>query len=266
MSPEQIRGRTAKALFLAAVQLPPEERDVFLRPTEERDPALAAEVRELLQYDEGTDDFLDRPILSSLDIELPAPAPGLAEGTLLAGRYRVDGPLGSGASTDVYLGRDELLMGKNVAVKLLRRASTSGSAFFREMEALARINHPGVMQVLDLGETGDGNAFLVTQFTPGRTLRSVLALQALPHDRVLRLIRQVGQALSAAHAQGVWHLDLKPDNILVVDFGTPDERIRIIDFGLAGIADLPTRPVVGGSPAYVAPEQVTGDASAAADQ
>jgi Tol biopolymer transport system component len=266
MTPEQVRGKTAKALFLAAVQMPPEQREDFLRPTAERDPELAAEVRELLRFDEGEDELLDGSILNALELEPePAPAPVLPQGTLLAGRYRVDGPLGSGASSNVYLGRDELLMGKNVAIKLLR-SPAGGSLFIREMEALARINHPGIMQILDLGETEDRNSFLVTEYAPGRTLRSVLLLQALPHDRVARLVRQIGQALSSAHAQGVWHLDLKPENILVVDFGAPEERIRIIDFGLAGLADAPGRPVPGGSPAYMAPEQVTGRGGALADQ
>ncbi|MEZ5355255.1 MAG: protein kinase [Bryobacteraceae bacterium] len=265
MTPEQVRGKTAKALFLAAVQLPPEEREAFLQPTAERDPDLAREVRELLSYDEGSDDILDQSILASLEIEAEPERLELPEGTLLAGRYRIEGPLGSGASSDVYRGRDELLAGKKVAVKLLRHQA-GGAAFFREMEALARINNPGIMQVLDLGDTGDGHSFLVTEFTPGRTLRSVLSLQALPHDRVLRLVRQVGLALSAAHAQGVSHLDLKPENILVVDFGSPEERIRIIDFGLAGIVDAPRRGAVGGSPAYMAPEQAGGQGGPAADQ
>ncbi|MEZ5404287.1 MAG: protein kinase [Bryobacteraceae bacterium] len=266
MSPEQVRGKSAKALFLAAVKLPPEEREAFLKPTADRDPDLAREVRELLSFDEGSDDLLDRPILESLEIEIEPPAPRLEEGELLAGRYRVDGPLGSGASSDVYLGHDELLMGKKVAIKLLRR-QTGGSLFVREMEALARINHPGVMQVLDLGETAERHAFLVTEYTPGRTLRSVLSLQALPLGRTVRLVQQVGQALAAAHVQGVAHLDLKPENILVVDLGTGEERVRIIDFGLAAIRDSIARPgTPGGSPPYMAPEQAAGLTSAASDQ
>ena len=106
--------------------------------------------------------------------------------------------------------------------------------FLQEMEALSRIDHPGVVGVLDTGLTAEHKQFLVMQYIEGRTLRSAIEPGGMNHARAAGLIRQIAQALGAAHDKGVWHRDLKPENIMVQCLGG-EEHAKLIDFGIAGI-------------------------------
>jgi hypothetical protein len=106
------------------------------------------------------------------------------------------------------------------------------------------------------------------QYIEGRTLRSLLIPEGLPFDRVANIVRQIGQALGAAHEKRIWHRDLKPDNIMLQTLPGGDEHVRLIDFGIATIADLATNVTytrVAGSLPYMAPEQVCGHPSASTD-
>src|ERR1700687_202905 len=134
-------------------------------------------------------------------------------GTQLKGRYLIERELGSGGFGTVFLARDTQLHNKAVVVKILRDLRDDGWArkkFVAECEALARINHPGVVQVLDDGETTDHQPFLVMQFVDGATLRSAIGASGMDLGRVGRIVEQIGQALTAAHEHGVVHRDLKP--------------------------------------------------------
>ena len=139
--------------------------------------------------------------------------------------------------------------------------------FLQEMEALARIDHPGVVGVHDTGVTPDGNQFLVMQYVEGTTLRHAIQPGGMDPKRAASIIRQIGQALTAAHEKGVWHRDLKPENVMLQSLGG-EEHVKLIDFGIAGIQNSKFRgqeSKVAGSLSYMSPEQYAGQASSASD-
>ena len=195
-------------------------------------------------------------------------------GAKVKDRYRIVKELGRGSFGVVYLARDEQLHSRPVVVKILLEQSSARSAwiarkFREEREALARLDHPGVVGVLDCGEMPDGKPFLVMQFVDGVTLRSVLADQPMAFERAARIVRQISQALTAAHDRGIYHRDLKPENIMLQDLGHGEELIKIIDFGVAVVkeshAAATEQTGVAGSGPYMAPEQLLGQPSAASD-
>ncbi len=195
-------------------------------------------------------------------------------GSLLKDRYQVEKELGRGGFGVVYLARDQQLLGKAVVIKVLTDDLAADpwplKKFRQEIEAMARIDHPGVVGALDTGETGDGKPFLVMQFVEGVTLRGEIGSNGMDLARAAGLIRQIGQALNAAHAAGVWHRDLKPENIMVQKPGDGEEYVKLIDFGIAAIkdsrfAEQSQTTKVAGSYAYMSPEQFAGNPCAQSD-
>ncbi|MEZ5400178.1 MAG: protein kinase [Bryobacteraceae bacterium] len=190
---------------------------------------------------------------------------------LLKERYEVERELGRGGMSVVFLARDKMLHDKRVVIKVLLEEASQDEwvrrKFHQEMEALARIDHPGVVGVLDTGRTPTGKDFLVMQYVLGANLRTLLPPTGMDFKRAANLIRQTGAALDAAHAAGVLHRDVKPENIMVRQIGG-DEHVTLIDFGIAGIANSVLGPAVtkiAGSTAYMAPEQFAGEPSRASD-
>lgn len=189
---------------------------------------------------------------------------------LLAGRYRLDKRLGAGGFGEVYLARDEQLLAKLVVVKILKNPDNDPwfvKKFSQEKEALARIRHHGVVEIVGDGVTPDGKPFLVMQYVEGMPLRQAIQPGGMPLARVAGIVRQIGQALSASHQSGVCHRDLKPENIMLQALDG-EEHVVLIDFGIAGITDSRFRGAttkIAGSMAYMAPEQFEGKASAASD-
>jgi serine/threonine protein kinase len=194
-------------------------------------------------------------------------------GSLLNHRYLIVRELSSGGFGKVFLAQDQQLHNRPVVVKIqLDRAIDDPwfeKKFSEELRALALIDHPGVVGALDSARTPDGRPFLVMQYIEGQPLRSAITAEGLPLDRAANIVRQIGQALGAAHEKGIWHRDLKPENIMLQVLPGGDERVRLIDFGLATIAGLAakhqTATRVSGSPGYMAPEQFSGQPSAATD-
>jgi eukaryotic-like serine/threonine-protein kinase len=202
----------------------------------------------------------------------------LTQGTVVAGRYLVVAPLGAGGMGEVYRARDERL-GRDVALKVLPAQALGNDAararLIREARSAAQIEHPGIVHVYDVDETGDGGAFLVMELVQGKTLGQLLHEGALSLADRRRAIVEAARALAFAHGRGFMHRDVKPDNVMVRE----DGRAVVLDFGLAKLAfaaagaappDAATITQEGvfiGTPAYVAPEQARGDAvDARADQ
>ena len=195
---------------------------------------------------------------------------------LLKNRYLVDKELGRGGFGIVYLAHDQQLMNKPVVIKVLTDDLASDpwplKKFKQEIEALARIDHPGVVGALDTGDTPEGKPFLVMQFVEGVNLRTQIQAEGMNLERAAGLVRQIGKALSAAHDCGVWHRDLKPENIMLQKPATDEEHVKLIDFGIAAIKDSQfsgntqqNTTKVAGSFAYMAPEQFAGNPCAQSD-
>src|SRR5688572_17398800 len=156
-------------------------------------------------------------------------------------RYLIDRELGRGGVGIVYLARDQQLLSKPVVIKVLQDETNPDpylqKKFKQEIEALARIDHPGVVGVLDVGETPDGKPFLVMQFVEGVNLRSEITSGGMDFRRTAHILHQVSKALAAAHDKGIYHRDLKPENIMVQRSGKAEEYVKLIDFGVAAVVD-----------------------------
>ncbi len=199
----------------------------------------------------------------------------LGPGTTVNGRYRIERELGRGGIGVVYLARDQRLHDMPVVIKCLLDDSTQNAwlsrKFLQEAEALTRIHHPGVVRVIDRDRTADGRSFFVMEFVKGASLRSAIRPAGLDLAFAAAIVREVGQALSAAHQEGVLHRDLKPENIMLETLSTGAQHAKLIDFGIAKVQDSQESAstelgTLAGSLLYMAPEQLLGaPASVASD-
>ena len=189
-------------------------------------------------------------------------------GLRVGGRYLLTELVATGGMGEVWRAEDAVL-GRVVAVKLLRREYAADDAFLGRFRAEARhaasLSHPGIAQVFDYGED-EGTAYLVMELVPGEPLSARLQREtALPAAVAVPLLQQAAGALDAAHATGLVHRDVKPGNLLI----TPDERVKITDFGIARAGDqapLTRTGEVMGTAQYLSPEQAMGrQASPASD-
>ncbi len=196
----------------------------------------------------------------------------LSHDGLIAGRYHLVAPVGSGGTATVYRGLD-ILLDREVAVKKLTLTPTADAGMhteavertFREARAAARIRHPGVAAIYDV-VSGEDSPYIVMQLIKGRPLAELIAEQGpLPPHRVADIGRQLLAALAAGHVVGVLHRDLRPGNVMI----TPDGQAVLTDFGIAGTAGDPSITRTGfvlGAPGYMAPERANGmPATPAAD-
>lgn len=185
--------------------------------------------------------------------------------TTLGGRYDLTERIAIGGMGEVWKARDKVL-GRIVAVKILKEEYTGDPGFLERFRAEARhtalLNHPGVANVFDYGEE-DGSAYLVMELVPGEPLSAIIEKERkLDSDRILNFMAQTARALAAAHAQGLVHRDVKPGNLII----TPDDRVKVTDFGIARLADqvpLTATGQVMGTAQYLAPEQATGQQATA---
>jgi serine/threonine-protein kinase len=177
---------------------------------------------------------------------------------LLADRYRIVALVGRGGMGEVYRAED-LKLDQDVALKFLpEKLVQDGAAlarFHREVRIAREISHPNVCRVFDIGEA-NGVPFISMEYVDGQDLSTLLRrIGRLPQDKAVDIARQLCAGIAAAHDHGVLHRDLKPANVMLDDRG----KVRIMDFGLAGIAsDIQGLEISSGTPAYMAPEQLSG--------
>ena len=187
-------------------------------------------------------------------------------GITLGGRFQLTTRIAIGGMGEVWKAKD-LILGRIVAIKVLKEEYTGDPGFLQRFRAEARhtalLNHVGIANVFDYGEE-EGSAYLVMELVPGQPLSSIIEHeQVLSPDRTLSMIAQTARALAVAHAQGLVHRDIKPGNLLI----TPDGRVKVTDFGIARLADqvpLTQTGQVMGTAQYLAPEQATGQTATGA--
>lgn len=184
---------------------------------------------------------------------------------VIAGRYRLESRIGEGGMGIVYRAR-HVLIDRVVAVKLIRpdlRGETHLRAWMlREARAANRVDHAHIIDIHDIGETDEGELYLVMEYLIGTPLSSEVARGPMPIQRGVDIIEQMGAALARAHDLGVVHRDLKSDNILLTARGGRRDFVKILDFGLAALAHDPRlapKGAVFGTPEYMSPEQARGE-------
>ncbi len=227
----------------------------------------------------STDDDLDDPWLQSLAAAPPIALgePRLPPDTIVAQSYRIHRELGAGGMSVVYEATDQVLS-RRIALKVHEIGSSDRAArIWREARAMARLAHPNVVTVHEVGVEGS-RGYIAMELVEGTNARAWVEQQPRRWDEIVAVYRQAGQGLAAAHDAGIVHRDFKPDNVLVGG----DGRVRVADFGLAldpGVLSLPTisdtprlesltlTGATAGTPEYMAPEQARGEpADARSDQ
>jgi serine/threonine-protein kinase len=217
---------------------------------------------------------------AATSVSAPAPAADPQEarfdpliGTVLADRYEVVRRIGEGGMGAVYEARHTVI-GKRVAVKVLLEKFLAKSDFvarlLQEARLASSIGHEHIVDVTDFGTTSDGRSFVVMEFLDGESLAELAMREApLPIERSLGIARQVASALGAAHAKGIFHRDVKPENIYLVRRGDAD-FVKVVDFGISKAVKpggdeggegyrLTHTGLLLGTPLYMSPEQARGE-------
>jgi eukaryotic-like serine/threonine-protein kinase len=212
-----------------------------------------------------------RPVsgLPSLPSAPPEPPDQLlAPGTVLGERYRIEEVIGQGGMGTVYRAQ-HLTLGKTFAVKVLKTLHTTRpdfvARFQREAVSAGQIHHPGIVDVFDFGRAVEGSFYCVMEYLSGETLAERLSRQgALPVGEAIRIGRDMALALAAAHTQGIFHRDIKPENVLLVPQPGAPDAVKIVDFGIARLAETARdsretgEGMIFGTPQYMSPEQASG--------
>ncbi len=276
MTPE--RWREIERLYQLGQKREPGEREAFLRDACAGDEALRKEVAALLADQSRIDRFIESPAMN-VAAKVLAQDQAKARATLEAGQtiahYRVVEEIGHGGMGVVYRAEDTKLK-RTVALKCLPPAFAADperlARFEREARMLASLNHPNIAAIHGLEEAG-GKRFLVLELVEGETLAQRIAKGPLPVEEALEICRQIAEGVAAAHEKGIVHRDLKPANVNI----TPEEKVKVLDYGLAKalasethpvdpahsptITDAETHPgVILGTAAYMSPEQAKGKA------
>ncbi|MEO8699062.1 MAG: serine/threonine-protein kinase [Kofleriaceae bacterium] len=206
----------------------------------------------------------------------PAPAPtptrknpakgyALGPGTTL-GEYRIEKRIGQGGMGEVFSAVHPMI-GKRAAIKILKQELCADpfnvERFVDEARIVNQIGHPNIVDVFAFGEMPDGRSYFVMEWLKGESLRSRMARAPITLDELCVIVRQLARALEAAHAQGVIHRDLKPDNIYLVE-SEDHPTVKLLDFGIAKLArndhriERTATGAMVGTPQYIAPEQAKG--------
>jgi len=265
------RWRDVERLYHQALDHAEGERGAFLLDVCAGDEALRQAVEALLFAHQESEAFLETPAFELAARALAEAAPA-REGEVnllahlhsaLADRYAIERELGRGGMATVYLARDPK-HDRPVALKVLRpelAGVLGGERFLREISLTAQLQHPHILTLIDSGEA-DGFLYYVMPYVEGESLRQRLEREGqLPLDEALRITRAIASALDFAHGHGVIHRDIKPENIMLHE-GEP----MVADFGIAlavstaGQKRLTETGMSLGTPAYMSPEQTSGEA------
>lgn len=188
-------------------------------------------------------------------------------GKTIDGKYFVEKLVGQGGMGNVYKAR-HLHMDTTVAIKILHphlvTDATSVERFRREARAALAVDHPNAIKVMDFGVSNGQTVYLVMEFLEGQSLREIIKKNgAISPARTVEIAKQICGALEAAHAKNIIHRDMKPDNIILLNPGTPQEVVKVLDFSIAKLktadgAGLTQQGMVVGTPQYMSPEQGEG--------
>jgi eukaryotic-like serine/threonine-protein kinase len=255
MNPE--RWRQIEQIYHSALEQDAARLDAFLAEACQDDADLRREVESLLAQNRPTDALVDQPAWAAAGT-FAAAQTALKSGATL-GPYKILGLLGTGGMGEVYLAEDTRL-GRKVAIKISQ--GRFSRRFEREARTISALNHPNICTLYDVGPN-----YLVTELVEGETLRDLLK-RGLALENGLEIIKQVLEALRAAHRAGIVHRDLKPQNIMV----RFDGYVKVLDFGLAkqmpaaqavdtesiAAMDLSFPGQILGTIAYMSPEQILG--------
>jgi serine/threonine protein kinase len=259
-------------LFHAALELPREQRAAFLSGACRADADLRAEVESLLTAHDNAGDFVAGPGTNvAAWLTRPEELDDLDTITGKVGAYEVLSLIGRGGMGEVYLAHDPRL-GRQVALKLLRAGLTHNQDAVRRFEQEARaassLNHPNIITIYEIGDLLE-RRFMAMEFVEGQSLAAMIGR---PFDTLTlaRIGAQLARALSVAHAAGIVHRDVKPENVMV----RADGYVKVLDFGLARLAPVAsvtrsdaadTSPnLLLGTPRYMSPEQARGETAVAA--
>jgi serine/threonine protein kinase len=198
-----------------------------------------------------------------------APAGDPYVGQTVAQKYLIHQVIGRGGMGIVY-SATHLSLDRPVAVKMLNRAlladPTVVARFHREARAASRLNHPNSISILDFGQTEDGTLFMALEFLPGRTLARVITEEfPVQARRVVKIGSQILAALTEAHALGILHCDIKPENVMLEIRHDEADVVKVLDFGIAKLRDgsgsqkLTREGMACGTPGYASPEQARGE-------
>jgi hypothetical protein len=262
------RWSRLEQLYHEAIGLDEADRAAFLTRACGDDLALRTDLESLLSEDVAPGPFLEEPAFAAGARLVADEVPRLSDREF--GPYRLIGLLGAGGMGDVYRARDTILA-RDVAIKILPEAFNEDperlARFKLEAQFLASLSHPNIAAIYGVHES-DGLRGLVLELADGETLKQRIGRGPLPLYDMVRIARQIGEGLDAAHQRGIVHRDLKPSNIAIVHDGT----IKILDFGLAKSmsadrtgADSREAPGGGsdgwvvGTASYMSPEQARGD-------
>lgn len=257
-------------LLDAALDLPEGERERFVVQAAAGDAALRGEVLSLLKARSQASRFMERSAMKVAAQALARDSNLITPESLVGrefGNYKIESLLGSGGMGEVYLAHESRL-NRRVALKILLRHFVADAEradrFKREAEALSAMNHPNLITIYEVGESG-GLKFIAMEFVEGRTLRQMMK-DGLKLKDSLTVACQVAEALAAAHRAGIIHRDVKPDNVMV----RPDGYAKLLDFGLAKLTEArgpretdaahTQAGAAMGTLAYMSPEQATGEA------
>ena len=258
-------------IYYSTLPVPESERSAFIASACDEDPFLMREVTSLLKADDSSAGFLESSVFElGLKIISSDSAKKSATDSLIGmtidHKYLVERMLGHGGMGKVYLARDLTLHNRPVVIKVLLDASVKDDyvvrKFRQEVEALSRIDHPGVVNVLGAGELPDRKPYIVMQYVNGVTLRSQIPVECMDLERAALILKQIGAALEHVHEQKIFHRDLKPDNIMLQSL-KGEEHVKVVDFGIAKVKDSVVAPstvdkVPVGTVLYMSPEQLRG--------